>query len=88
MGKERESTEDELVIMQRSVKRLHFGSWQEKAAAAEEIRRLSKEDLNLRKSVAELGVVPPLVAMVGSEVGGRRRVAVQALIELANGSYK
>ncbi|XP_057493035.1 U-box domain-containing protein 2-like [Actinidia eriantha] len=87
MGKERESTEDELVIMQRSVKRLHFGSWQEKAAASEEIRRLAKENLKLRKSVADLGVVPPLVAMVGSEVGGRRRVAVQALIELANGSY-
>ncbi|XP_057464866.1 U-box domain-containing protein 7-like [Actinidia eriantha] len=86
MGKEIES-EDELVVLQRSVKRLHFGRWEEKVEAAEEIRRLAKGDLKLRKSVVELGVVPPLVAMIGLEVGGRRRVVVQALIELANGTY-
>ncbi|XP_052180808.1 uncharacterized protein LOC127793995 [Diospyros lotus] len=79
--------EDGLVALRRSVKRLHFGSWEEKEAAAIEIRRLAKEDSKTRKALAELGVVPPLVAMVGSEVAGRRRPAVQALIELANGSY-
>ncbi|XAR66560.1 Ubiquitin--protein ligase [Bertholletia excelsa] len=75
------------VALQRSVKRLHFGSWEEKEAAAKEIRRLAKEDLRVRRSVAELGVVPPLVAMAGSVLGGRRKLAVQALIELANGNY-
>ncbi|XP_057463517.1 U-box domain-containing protein 6-like [Actinidia eriantha] len=87
---ERESDcEGGLVILQRAVKRLHFGSWGEKEAAAEEIRRLAKEGLKTRKSLAELGVVPPLVAMVGAEDGGwtRRRAAVRALVELANGNY-
>lgn len=73
-----------LVILQRAVKRLHFGGWEEKEAAAEEIRRLAKKDLKMRKDMAELRVVPPLVDMVGWR---RRTVAVQALIELANGSY-
>lgn len=73
--------------LQRSVKRLHFGSWEEKEVAAMEIRRLAQEDVKTRKSLAELGVVPPLVAMVGSPVVGRQRLAVQTLIELANGTY-
>lgn len=73
-----------LVILQRAVKKLHFGGWEEKEAAAEEIRRLAKKDLKVRKDMAELRVVPPLVDMVGWR---RRTVAVQALIELANGSY-
>ncbi|KAL6992410.1 hypothetical protein U1Q18_010519 [Sarracenia purpurea var. burkii] len=88
---ERGGDEDggDLVVMQRSVKRLHFGSWEEKAAAAAEIRRLAKENLKTRKSLAALGVVPPLVAMVGSEAGGPRgrQLAVQALIELTIGTY-
>ncbi|KAF5943887.1 hypothetical protein HYC85_017964 [Camellia sinensis] len=84
---EGDEEEDGLVVLQRSVKRLHFGRWEEKEVAAKEIRRLAKEDLKMKKSLAELGVVPPLVAMVGEEVGGRRRLAVQALIELANGTY-
>ncbi|KAK6133511.1 hypothetical protein DH2020_032725 [Rehmannia glutinosa] len=37
--------------------------------------------------MAELGVIPPLVAMVGSEVVARQRLAVRALIVLANGSF-
>ncbi|KAA8515133.1 hypothetical protein F0562_018312 [Nyssa sinensis] len=79
-------SEDGSVVLQRSVKRLHFGSWEEKEVAARVIKRLAREDLKMRKSLAELGVVPPLVAMVGSDVFGRRRLAVQALIELANGT--
>ncbi|XP_058201968.1 U-box domain-containing protein 7 [Rhododendron vialii] len=84
----RESGEGGLVTLQRAVKRLHFGGWEEKEAAAEEIRRLARMDSKMKKEMAELRVVPPLVDMVGLEAGGRRRtVAVQALIELANGSY-
>ncbi|RVW18863.1 hypothetical protein CK203_097712 [Vitis vinifera] len=79
--------EEESLGLQRSVKRLHFGSWEEKEVAAMEIRRLAQEDVKTRKSLAELGVVPPLVAMVGSPVVGRQRLAVQTLIELANGTY-
>ncbi|KAL2458509.1 ARM repeat superfamily protein [Abeliophyllum distichum] len=75
------------VTLQRSVKRLHFGSWEEKEVAVEDIKRLAKEDLKRRKTMAELGVIPPLVAMVGSEVVARQRLAVQTLIELANGSF-
>lgn len=75
-----------VVVLHRSVKRLHFGSGEEKEAAAEEIWKLAGEDLKRRKTMVELGVIPPLVAMMSSEVVARRRVAVRALIELANGS--
>ncbi|XP_022848062.1 U-box domain-containing protein 7-like [Olea europaea var. sylvestris] len=78
---------DWVVILQRSVKRLHFGSWEEKEVAAEDIKRLAKEDLKWRKTMAELGVIPPLVAMFGSQVVARQRLAVQTLIELAYGSF-
>ncbi|KAK1375413.1 U-box domain-containing protein 7 [Heracleum sosnowskyi] len=79
--------EEEMVVLQRSVKKLHFGSCEEKDVAAKDIKRLASESLVWRKLMAELGVVPPLVAMVGSEVVARRRLAVEALIELANGTY-
>lgn len=75
------------VALKKSVKMLHFGSWEEKEAAAKEMKRLAAEDLKRRKTMAELGVIPPLVAMVGSEVVARQRLAVGALIELANGSF-
>ncbi|XP_076948580.1 U-box domain-containing protein 45-like [Bidens hawaiensis] len=79
--------DDESSILQRSVKRLHFGSKEEKTAAAREIKRLAGDDLSRRKLMAELGVIPPLVAMVGLEYSiSHRRVAVQALVELANGT--
>lgn len=76
-----------VVVLRRSVKRLHFGSWEEKEAAAGEIKKLVGEDLKRLKTMAELGVIPPLVAMVGSEVVARGRMALRALIELANGSF-
>lgn len=78
---------DDVARLQRAVKGLHFGSWEEKEMAARDIQNLAKEDVKLRKSVAELGVIPVLVAMASSEVTRRRRVAVAALIELANGTY-
>ncbi|XP_057947931.1 U-box domain-containing protein 7 [Malania oleifera] len=84
----RGSDREDGTAMQRSVKRLHFGSnWEEKETAAEEIKRFAREDVKKRKLLAELGVIPALVAMVDSEVLSRRRLAVQALIELANGSF-
>ncbi|KZV18480.1 hypothetical protein F511_20122 [Dorcoceras hygrometricum] len=83
----RDCGDGRVVVLHKSVKRLHFGSWEEKEAAAEEIQKLAGEDLRRRKTMAELGVIPPLVSMVGSEVVARRRMAVRALIELANGSF-
>lgn len=85
---EKEQIEDDSsVALQKSVKRLHFGSWEEKEMAALEIQRFAKEDVKIKKLMAELGVIHVLVSMVATEVVGRRRAAVQALIELANGTY-
>lgn len=83
---EKES-EDESAVLQRSVKKLHFGSWLEKEMAVKEIERLAREDGKTRKFLAQLGVIPVLVAMAASEVAAQRRLAVTALIELANGTY-
>lgn len=88
MGKEVDK-DSGWMVLQKSVKKLHFGSWDEKEVAAEEIKRLAKEDLKRRKLMAELGVIPPLVAMVGGSeaVLRRQKLAVQTLTELANGSF-
>lgn len=78
---------DWMAALRKSVKMLHFGSWEEKEAAAREMKKLAEEDVKRRRIMAELGVIPPLVSMVGSEVVARRRLAVRALIELANGCF-
>ncbi|MBA0720315.1 hypothetical protein Golax_007940, partial [Gossypium laxum] len=84
-----EKTESELdgsMALQKSVKRLHFGSWEEKEMAAKAIEKLAKEDVKVRKLMAELGVIHMLVSMVDTEVVGRRLAAIKALIELADGT--
>ncbi|PPS13342.1 hypothetical protein GOBAR_AA07234 [Gossypium barbadense] len=83
---EKESELDGSVMLQKSVKRLHFGSWEEKEMAAIAIEKLAKEDVKARKLMAELGVIHMLVSMVATEVVGRHRAAVKALIQLANGN--
>ncbi|OIV91693.1 hypothetical protein TanjilG_26546 [Lupinus angustifolius] len=75
------------MILQRSVKKLHFGSWEEKEVAAKEIEKLAKEDVKVRKLITGLGVVPVLVSMVASQVASRRRSGLTALIHLADGTY-
>ncbi|KAE8707569.1 putative DNA binding protein [Hibiscus syriacus] len=85
-----EKTESELdgsMALQTWVKRLHFGSWEEKEMAAKAIGKLAKEDVKERKLMAELGVINMLVSMVATEVAGRRLAAVKALIELADGTF-
>ncbi|XP_065878473.1 U-box domain-containing protein 7 [Euphorbia lathyris] len=82
-----EDEDDCSVVLQRSVKKLHFGNWEEKEVAAMEIERLAKENVKTRKFMAELGVIPVLVGMLDSDLSSRRRLAVKALIELANGTY-
>ncbi|XP_030462028.1 U-box domain-containing protein 7 [Syzygium oleosum] len=79
--------EDGPVALQRAVKRVHFGSAEERRAAAAEIARLAREDARAKKLMAELGVVQALVAMVGVKGDGARRGAVRALIELADGNH-
>lgn len=79
--------EESVVVLKRCVKKLHFGSWEEKETTAKEIERLAKEDVKVRKLITELGVVPELVSMAASEVAGRRRAGLKALIQLAHGTY-
>lgn len=83
----RDYCEGWVATLQQSVKSLHFGSWEEKEAAADEIRKLAEKSLKRRKIMVGLGVIPPLVAMVGSRVVARQSLAVRALTELANGSF-
>jgi len=75
-------------MLQKSVKKLHFGSWEEKEEAAKEIERLAKEDEKVRELATELGVVTVLVSMALSDVASRRRVALKALIHLSYGNHK
>ncbi|KAH1066138.1 hypothetical protein J1N35_031125 [Gossypium stocksii] len=82
-----ESKLDGSMALQKSVKRLHFGSWEEKEMAAKAIEKLAKEDYKVRKLMAELGVIHMLVSMVDTEVVGRRLAAIKALIELADGTF-
>jgi hypothetical protein len=73
--------------LRHAVKELHFGSLDEKFEAAIEIQRLAKENVKTRKSLAVLGVIPSLVAMLSSTVPDHCHASLQALIELASGNY-
>lgn len=77
--------EEDSIILQRAVKRLHFGGSEEKRAAAIEMKRLARNDVKVKKLMAELGVIPALVEMLAAV--GQLQAAVGALLELANGTY-
>ncbi|KFK32393.1 hypothetical protein AALP_AA6G235800 [Arabis alpina] len=81
-------TEDknEEVVLQRTVKKLHFGSCEEKEKAAIEIEKLAREGSKIRRLMAELGVLQVLVSMVASDVAGHQRSAVKALIQFSRGT--
>lgn len=74
--------------LQRTVKKLHFGSWEEKEIAAKVIEKMSKQDVKIKKLMVELRVVPALVSMVASDAVGRPELAVKPLLELAKGSFE
>lgn len=78
--------QNEEVVLQKTVKKLHFGSLEEKEKAAIEIEKLAREDKNTRNLMAELGVLQVLVSMVGSDIAGQQIAAVRALIQLSHGS--
>lgn len=88
MEKQNSDKKEPVILLHSSVKKLHFGSWEENVVAAKEIEMLAKEDVKVRKLITELGVVPVLVSMAASEVACRRQAGVKALIQLANGSYR
>lgn len=69
------------------MKKLHFGSWEEKEEAAKDIEMLAKQDVKVRKLMTELRVVPVLVLMASSVVAIWRPVGVRALVQLENGRY-
>ncbi|XP_021749336.1 uncharacterized protein LOC110715069 [Chenopodium quinoa] len=77
----------ESAVLQRAVKELLFGKWEEKESAVKKIKCLASESVKMRKCLAELGVISPLVSMVGSDVISRRLLAVQALTHLADGTF-
>lgn len=78
-----------LLLMRKSVKKLHFGvAWEEKEDAVMEITRIATEGGRLyRKALADLGVIPCLVSMLDSDDQRRRRLIFQALVELTNDTY-
>ena len=78
--------QNEEVVLQKTVKKLHFGRLEEKEKAAIEIEKLAREDKNTRKLMAELGVLQVLVSMVGSDIAGQQIAAVRALIQLSHGT--
>lgn len=76
------------MLLQKCVKKLHFGSWEEKEVAAKVIEEgLAKQDVKVREMASELGVVRVLVSMAVSEVASRHRVGLKALIHLSNGTH-
>lgn len=84
---EKEETGISSFVLKRSVKKLLFGGLVEKELAAKEIGRLAAEDLKTRKSLAGLGVIPALVAMLELESADCRRSAIWALVELGSGTH-
>ncbi|KAL5202632.1 hypothetical protein ABZP36_013584 [Zizania latifolia] len=77
--------------MRTAVKRLSFGTAEEKAEAAAEVGRLARSDERRKRLLPELGVVPPLVSMLADVKGGgpgARMAAAGALLELARGAHR
>jgi len=76
--------------MRAAVRRLSFGAPEEKREAAGEVAALARSDERRKRLLPELGVVPPLVAMLADARGGTgaRLAAAGALLELARGTHR
>jgi hypothetical protein len=76
--------------MRAAVRRLSFGAAEERREAAGEVAALARSDERRKRLLPELGVVPPLVAMLADARGGAgaRLAAAGALLELARGTHR
>ncbi|CAN6331924.1 unnamed protein product [Urochloa humidicola] len=76
--------------MRAAVRRLSFGAAEEKREAAGEVAALARSDERVKRLLPELGVVPPLVAMLADARAGAgaRLAAAGALVELARGTHR
>ncbi|CAN6341173.1 unnamed protein product [Urochloa humidicola] len=72
------------------VRRLSFGAAEEKREAAGEVAALARSDERTKRLLPELGVGPPLVAMLADARAGvgARLAAAGALVELARGTHR
>ncbi|WVZ99668.1 hypothetical protein U9M48_044931 [Paspalum notatum var. saurae] len=73
-----------------AVRRLSFGAPEERREAAGDVAALARSDERTKRLLPELGVVPPLVAMLADARGGEgaRQAAAGALLELARGTHR
>ncbi|CAN6350138.1 unnamed protein product [Urochloa humidicola] len=76
--------------MRAAVRRLSFGAAEEKREAAGEVAALARSDERTKRLLPELGVVPPLVAMLADARAGAgaRLAGAGALVELARGTHR
>ncbi|WOK94036.1 hypothetical protein Cni_G02738 [Canna indica] len=76
--------------LQRAVRTLQLGGGNEernrRKEAATKVRRLAKNDPEARKTLAMLGVIPPLVAMLDSKDSNLHLSALYALLNLGIGN--
>ncbi|PNY14181.1 hypothetical protein L195_g010855 [Trifolium pratense] len=68
MERQRSDKDEQMILMQRCVKKFHFGNWEEKEKAAKDIEMLAKEDVKITKLMTELGVVSLLVSMASRHI--------------------
>lgn len=72
--------------LKRVVKGLQCGGDEEVLGGAKEVRRLAKEDLDARTTLALLGAIPPLVSMLDSGDLDSQIAALYALLNLGIGN--
>nr|CAD1825671.1 unnamed protein product [Ananas comosus var. bracteatus] len=77
-----------LAALQRVVRRLHVDGdgGDRRREAAEEVRRLTKDDAEARETLAMLGAIPPLIGMLDADDLELRIAALYALLNLGIGN--
>lgn len=78
--------EDELKELKRTVKDLQAEDLGKQKSAASSVRLMAKEDLVIRGTLALLGAIPPLVAMLDLEDEESQIAALYALLNLGIGN--
>nr|XP_043608501.1 U-box domain-containing protein 13-like [Erigeron canadensis] len=80
------SLEEENVKLKEVVKKLQSGENEHVLQGAKQVRELAKEDLENRKKLGLLGVIPPLVGMLDSKDCHSHIAALYALLNLGIGN--